>query len=106
MHIASHGLVKRSVHAAFCGYDFAAYNVDKMGSIVIARRHDGKTLYLQGDDADALPDELNNACDVAPDDECAAIDRVLDAYNVIEDWDAFADTQCAPSSDLMLLNYY
>lgn len=106
MHIASHGLVKRSVHAAFCGYDFAAYNVDKMGSIVIARRTDGMTLFFQGDDAAALSDELNNACDVSPDNEGEAIDRVLDAYSVVDDWDAFAHTQCAPSSDLMLLNYY
>src|SRR3989442_1511717 len=104
MHISTHGIVRRSIHAAFCGYEYAAYWDRGQLGLILARK-DGQTLYVQGDDAHRLERELNAACDSA-DDEGVAVDCALDAYSVIECWDAFERTRCAPSSDLMLLNYY
>lgn len=106
MHIASHGIVRRSIHAAFSGYNFAAYWDHQQLGLIVARKSDGRTIYVQGDDARTLEAELDAACTARPDDEGAAVDLVLDAYNSIEEWDTFEQTRCAPSSDLMLLNYY
>lgn len=106
MHIAAKGIVRRSIAACYCGVDYAAFTADKMGNLVIARRSDGLTLFVRGDDASNLTRELDKACAAMPDDECEAIDRTLDVYDAIETWDAFEETRCYPSSDLMLLNYY
>jgi hypothetical protein len=105
MHIAAKGIVRRSVYAAFSGIQYAAFWDKGQLGLIVARR-DGATLYVQGDDALSLERELNAACDANPDSECDAVDRVLDRYSTIENWDTFETTRCYPSSDLMLLNYY
>jgi hypothetical protein len=106
MHIAAKGAVSRSIYAAFCGVDYAAYWDKGQIGIVIARRRDGLTIYVQGDDARRIESELDAACTANPDGECDAVDRVLAEYEAIEEWSAFEDSRCYPSSDLMLLNYY
>jgi hypothetical protein len=108
MHIASHGIVQRSLYAAYCGVHYAAYWDKGQIGMIIGRSRDDRTIYLQGDDAANLEKELDVACTSCGDDDGRAmdlIDIILDAYGIIE-WNEFETTRCAPSSDLMLLNYY
>ena len=105
MHISGVGVVSRSIHAAYCGVSFAAYN-DTGGALILARRSDYSVLFIQpGDDADTLRDALENGCNACGDDEereIDMIDGILRDYDDLEEW---AKGNPMPSSDLMLLNY-
>lgn len=109
MHISTHGVVTRSIHASYWGNNYAVYSAD--GGYILARLADGHSLFFQGDDAAILATELVTACDaVAGDDdddaEIEAIDRVCSEYAQIEEWSSPSRSGGAPSSDGGTFNFY